>query len=127
MIKTAITFGGVFSLMILSACSSVPPSQTDYQQALQATAKTCANCAKVSNELMVAHNQECGTPLTPASLSDVIAHEPMYAMLLTAELSGAATYSDFHDAALATIHCEDMQHWTDRTVNRFKQLRGYQD
>ncbi|EOW9161660.1 hypothetical protein ACN1T8_002222 [Vibrio cholerae] len=109
-------------LFVLSACSSIPQPSNEYTKALDDTKQVCAACALVSNDLLVALNKSCDTPMTPEALTGVMNSNPMFAaMMAINSIAGTDFYQIYRDAAIDTLRCNEMDSWPERTTVRFQQ------
>ncbi|WP_437212730.1 hypothetical protein [Salmonella sp. LSP 148/18] len=86
------------------------------------TKQVCAACALVGNDLLVALNKSCDTPMTPETLTGVMNSNPMFAaMMAINSIGGTDFYQVYRDAAIDTLRCNEMDSWPDRTKVRFQQ------
>ncbi|EAO2815304.1 hypothetical protein, partial [Salmonella enterica] len=102
MIKITTKLGCLLAgLLVLSACSSVPQPNNEYAKALDDTKQVCAACALVGNDLLVALNKSCDTPMTPETLTSVMNSNPMFAaMMAINSIGGTDFYQVYRDAAI---------------------------
>lgn len=116
MIKITTKLGCLLAgLLVLSACSSVPQPNNEYAKALDDTKQVCAACALVGNDLLVALNKSCDTPMTPETLTSVMNSNPMFAaMMAINSIGGTDFYQVYRDAAIDTLRCNEMDSWPDR-------------
>ncbi|ETS31966.1 hypothetical protein [Photorhabdus khanii] len=109
-------------LFALSACSSVPQPSNEYKKALDDTKQLCEACALVGNDLLVALNKSCDTPMTHESFTGVMNSNPMFAaMMAINSIGGTDLYQVYRDAAIDTLRCNEMDTWPERTKMRFQQ------
>ncbi|CAM3422630.1 hypothetical protein HZS38_07990 [Xenorhabdus nematophila] len=123
MIKTTTKLGCLLGgLLVLSACSSAPQPSNEYKMALDDTKQLCEACALVGNDLLVALNKSCNTPMTPESFTGVMNSNPMFAaMMAINSIGGTDLYQVYRDAAIDTLRCNEMDTWPERTKIRFQQ------
>ena len=123
MIKITTKLGCLLAgLLVLSACSSVPQPNNEYAKALDDTKQVCAACALVGNDLLVALNKSCDTPMTPETLTSVMNSNPMFAaMMAINSIGGTDFYQVYREAAIDTLRCNEKDSWPDRTKVRFQQ------
>ncbi|EKO3572666.1 TPA: hypothetical protein ACHYPN_003534 [Yersinia enterocolitica] len=123
MINTTTKLGCLLGgLLVLSACSSAPQPSNEYKMALDDTKQLCEACALVGNDLLVALNKSCNTPMTPESFTGVMNSNPMFAaMMAINSIGGTDLYQVYRDAAIDTLRCNEMDSWPERTKIRFQQ------
>jgi len=123
MIKTTTKLGCLLGgMLVLSACSSAPQPSNEYKMALDDTKQLCEACALVGNDLLVALNKSCNTPMTPESFTGVMNSNPMFAaMMAINSIGGTDLYQVYRDAAIDTLRCNEMDTWPERTKIRFQQ------
>ncbi|MEQ1965547.1 hypothetical protein ABLA30_00490 [Xenorhabdus nematophila] len=123
MINTTTKLGCLLGgLLVLSACSSAPQPSNEYKMALDDTKQLCEACALVGNDLLVALNKSCKTPMTPESFTGVMNSNPMFAaMMAINSIGGTDLYQVYRDAAIDTLRCNEMDSWPERTKIRFQQ------
>ncbi|EBO0058330.1 MULTISPECIES: hypothetical protein [Gammaproteobacteria] len=123
MINTTTKLGCLLGgLLVLSACSSAPQPSNEYKMALDDTKQLCEACALVGNDLLVALNKSCNTPMTPESFTGVMNSNPMFAaMMAINSIGGTDLYQVYRDAAIDTLSCNEMDSWPERTKIRFQQ------
>ncbi|EGQ7672231.1 hypothetical protein [Vibrio paracholerae] len=123
MINTTTKLGCLLGgLLVLSACSSAPQPSNEYKMALDDTKQLCEACALVGNDLLVALNKSCNTPMTPESFTGVMNSNPMFAaMMAINSIGGTDLYQVYRDAAIDTLRCNEMDTWPERTKIRFQQ------
>ncbi|HBY0479798.1 MULTISPECIES: hypothetical protein [Gammaproteobacteria] len=123
MINTTTKLGCLLGgLLVLSACSSAPQPSNEYKMALDDTKQLCEACALVGNDLLVALNKSCNTPMTPESFTGVMNSNPMFAaMMAINSIGGTDLYQVYRDAAIDTLRCHEMDSWPERTKIRFQQ------
>ncbi|EOW9487466.1 hypothetical protein ACOCGL_002906 [Vibrio cholerae] len=123
MINTTTKLGCLLGgLLVLSACSSAPQPSNEYKMALDDTKQLCEACALVGNDLLVALNKSCNTPMTPESFTRVMNSNPMFAaMMAINSIGGTDLYQVYRDAAIDTLRCNEMDSWPERTKIRFQQ------
>ncbi|RBX77683.1 hypothetical protein DS958_00730 [Escherichia coli] len=123
MINTTTKLGCLLGgLLVLSACSSAPQPSNEYKMALDDTKQLCEACALVGNDLLVALNKSCNTPMTPESFTGVMNSDPMFAaMMAINSIGGTDLYQVYRDAAIDTLRCNEMDSWPERTKIRFQQ------
>lgn len=123
MINTTTKLGCLLGgLLVLSACSSAPKPSNEYKMALDDTKQLCEACALVGNDLLVALNKSCNTPMTPGSFTGVMNSNPMFAaMMAINSIGGTDLYQVYRDAAIDTLRCNEMDTWPERTKIRFQQ------
>jgi hypothetical protein len=86
------------------------------------TKQLCEACALVGNDLLVALNKSCNTPMTPESFTGVMNSNPMFAaMMAINSIGGTDLYQVYRDAAIDTLSCNEMDSWPERTKIRFQQ------
>jgi len=123
MINTTTKLGCLLGgLLVLSACSSAPQPSNEYKMALDDTKQLCEACALVGNDLLVALNKSCNTPMTPESFTGVMNSNPMFAaMMAINSIGGTDLYQVYRDAAIDTLRCNEMDTWPERAKIRFQQ------
>lgn len=123
MLKLVNNFGAlILGTLALAGCTTAPKDNLEYQNALTETAYVCASCALVGNDLLMALNKSCDTPITPVSFNSVMNSNPMFAAMMAINtIGGSDLYQVYRDAAFETLQCSDMENWPKRTIERFKQ------